>query len=905
MDNLPHNIYFKDSQSRFIRINRATAHGFGLSDPSEAVGKADADFFTDEHARQAMADEQAIMSSGQPLLNQEEKETWPDGHVTWASTTKLPLYDEERRIVGTFGISRDITEQKHASEELRKAKEAAEAASRAKSDFLANMSHEIRTPMNAIIGMTDLVLDMGITASQRDYLTMVRESGESLLSLINDILDFSKIEAGKLDLEYAALDLRESLGDTMKAMALRAHTKGLELACQISHQVPDHLMGDVGRLRQIVVNLVGNAIKFTEAGEVVLYVDLESQSDDEVVLQFTVRDTGIGIPEDKRGIIFDAFEQADTSTTRQHGGTGLGLAISSRLVQLMRGQIRVESEIGHGSSFHFTGRFGLARQGVQVVRAEPTIVQDTRVLVIDDNATNRRILEEMLCNWGMKPAVVEGGRDALNLLRKARESGQPFRLVLSDANMPEMDGFLLAAEIKRDTQLGNTIIMMLTSGDRPGNVARCEQLGIASYLLKPIKQSELFDAIVLALGVTASEAEGAERIADGPPSRLRPLHVLLAEDSLVNQKLAVGLLEKHGHAVVVANHGKEAVAAFESENFDLILMDVQMPEMDGFEATAAIRAKEKRAGTRIPIIAMTAHAMKGDRERCLEAGMDDYVAKPIRAKQLFERIESLLGTATHPKLQSVGRPPGDEAVDWSEALRAVDGDHELLKGVVSSFLEESPKLMAAIGQAVTESAATDLQKAAHKLKGAVRCFGECRPFLYACQLEKMGQETELEHAEEIFTALQREMARLIAILADYVREDNAADDSQSNEVRPTDNHDDRRLEKSGSVPPVENSRRSNWMPAGNAEPPEVGADLAISPPRTRPRATRNKLLTKKMQMLHPRRYLPSVVERQCYAAGEFDSASQFHKRDYGNDPLREWLYPRLFPWYRVDHRRER
>ncbi len=650
MDNLPHNIYFKDADSRFLRINRAMADYFGLADPSDALGKKDTDFFAQEHAQQATEDEKQIMRSGRPMLDKEEKETWPDGHVTWASTAKLPLFDEQGRIVGTFGISRDITARKRASEELRKAKEAAEDANRAKSDFLANMSHEIRTPMNAIIGMTELVLDTQLTAPQRDYLTMVHESGESLLSVINDILDLSKIEAGKLDLESAAFYLRERLGDTMKSLGLRAHAKGLELVCQIPPDVPDRLLGDLGRLRQIIVNLVGNAIKFTDAGEVVLDVQVQTRSDNEAVLHFAVRDTGIGIPEEKRDTIFDAFEQVDSSTTRRHGGTGLGLAISSRLAQMMGGSIWVESGIGPGSVFHFTVRVGLADQTAHVLPPSPTVVHDTRVLVVDDNATNRRILDQMLRNWGMKPTTVPGGRDALDALRQARDSGDAYQLVLSDANMPEMDGFLLAEEIKKDSHLDHTIIMMLTSGGRSGDVTRCEQLGIASYLLKPIKQSELFDSIVLALDVTALEDGNSDKCTTEQPSRLGSMRILLAEDSLVNQKLAVGLLEKHGHTVVVANHGKDAVTALESQSFDLILMDVQMPEMDGFEATAVIRAREMQSRTHVPIIAMTAHAMKGDRQRCLEAGMDDYVPNPVRAKQLFETIQTVIEN-THQALR--------------------------------------------------------------------------------------------------------------------------------------------------------------------------------------------------------------------------------------------------------------
>lgn len=643
MDNLPHNIYFKDKESRFIRINKALADNFGLHDASEAMGKTDADFFAGEHVWQAMADEQEIVRTGQPLLDKEEKETWPDGHVTWVSTTKLPLYDEHGEIAGTFGISRDITGRKRAAEELRQAKEAAETASRAKSEFLANMSHEIRTPMNAIIGMTELVLDTELSASQRNYLKMVQESGEALLSLINDMLDFSKIEAGKLELEVSEFDVRETLGDTVKSLALRAHTKHLELACEIDSQVPERLLGDAGRLRQIVVNLVGNAIKFTEAGEVVLSVGLHSRSEDEVVLQFAVSDTGIGIPDEKLAAIFDAFEQVDTSMTRRHGGTGLGLSISSRLVQLMGGRIWAESETGKGTTFSFTVQFRHAPAVSQTAPAPPTKVRGTPALVVDDNATNRHILDNMLRNWGMKPTDARSGQEALRLLQEAQTSGDPIRLVLTDVNMPEMDGFTLAQRIKEDEQLNHAIIMMLTSGDRQGDITKCEKLGISAYLMKPIKQSELFDAIVSAFGGAGEEEERKESVSKQPVSA-RALHILLVEDSLVNQKLAVGLLEKHGHGVTVANDGTEAIDAWESKSFDLLLMDVQMPEMDGFEATAAIRNREKQTETHTPIIAMTAHAMKGDRERCLDAGMDSYVAKPIRAKELLETIESVLNS---------------------------------------------------------------------------------------------------------------------------------------------------------------------------------------------------------------------------------------------------------------------
>ena len=675
----PDYIYFKDAQSRFVRVSKALAEYLGLSDPSEAVGKTDSDFYEPARARQYLADEQEIMRTGKPIIDKEEEQPWPDGRVTWVSTTKVPLRSETGEVVGTFGISRDITDRKRAEHQMQIAKEAAEAASRAKSLFLANMSHEIRTPMNAVLGMTELVLDTQLSPQQREYLAAVRESGESLLAILNDVLDFSKIEAGKLALDRAAFDLAENLGDTMKSLALRAHAKGLELAYHVHPEVPAVVLGDRTRLRQILVNLVGNAIKFTDQGEVLVEVEVEGlgirdwglenrqrpdlqppipnpqspipssdahipSESPTVTLHFAVADTGIGIAEDKRAAIFGAFEQADSSTTRRFGGTGLGLAIASRLTEMMGGRIWVESSLGRGSTFHFTARFALAEgEALPALPVDPAAVSGTRVLVVDDHATNRRILEEMLRNWRMSPTAAPGAREALQRLREARAAAAPYRLLLLDARMPEIDGFALAGQIRQDPELAGTIIMMLSSGDQPEEVARCERLGILYYLLKPVKQSELFDAIVMALGVTAAEDAVAEKAAAPWHGRLRPLRVLLAEDSLVNQKLVVGLLEREGHAVIVANNGKEAVAAAESGQFDLILMDVQMPEMDGLEAAAILRAQDRQRGRHTPIVALTAHAMKGDRERCLEAGMDDYLAKPIRAGQLFETIEAVLG----------------------------------------------------------------------------------------------------------------------------------------------------------------------------------------------------------------------------------------------------------------------
>jgi PAS domain S-box-containing protein len=928
MDNIPDHVYFKDAHGRFTMISKSTAESFGLSDPSQAVGKTDFDFFTDEHARPAFEDEQEIMRTGLPIVDLEEKETRLNGAETWASTTKLARIDANGNTLGTMGISRDITERKQTEQKLReseekyrtlveKANEAiyivqdgvfvftnprmadllgipaaelegkpfldfifsedrelvgaryakrvagepvadrydfrmigaggqtiwvflsaaaiqwngrsaslhmlsdvtarkqaeaeldqtnralaeattrAESANQAKSEFLANMSHEIRTPMNGVIGMTGLLLDTELDQDQRRYAETVRTSGESLLTLLNDILDFSKIEAGKLKLETLDFDVRALLDDFAGLMALRAQDKGLEFICAAAPEVPANLSGDPGRLRQVLLNLAGNAVKFTDRGEIAVRASVASETDTAVVLRFSVKDTGIGVPADKQELMFQKFTQADASTTRKYGGSGLGLAISKQLAELMGGEIGLVSEEGRGSEFWFTALFG---KPVGMARnvPPPAQIRGVHILIVDDSPTNREILMAQLNSWGMRSEETSSGPEALLALARAKDAADPFVAVILDMQMPGMDGEDLARAIKSDEALTHTILVLMTSIGQRGDARHMEELGFAGYLAKPARQSDLFDCLAAVLAGAAAAQPVRTIVTRHTIREMRrgALRILLAEDNITNQQVALGILRKLGLQADAVANGAEAIAALESIRYDLVLMDVQMPKMDGLEATAHIRDPQSAVRNHsIPVVAMTAHAMQGDRERCLEAGMNDYVTKPVSPQALADALARWLpgddaarptnaSAEPAPAVSGTAEPaaepePETPVFDRPGMLARLMDDEDLARAVAVGFLEDMPRQIEALRSYLQAGDAEGAVRQAHTIKGASANVGGESLRAVAFAMEKAARAGDLADVVARLSDLESRFARLKEAMQAFVDEKSLGPSDQS------------------------------------------------------------------------------------------------------------------------------
>ncbi len=771
LENIPDRIYFKDVKSRFLRISTSMARRLGVNEPSEVFGKTDFDFYPQTLAQEFFADEQRIIVTGQPLINKLERITDRDGHMSWASVTKVPLYNKSGVVTGIIGISRDISKLKEAEAALEHARDAALEHARVKSEFLANMSHEIRTPMNAITGMTDFLLDTELDEEQREFAETVRSSTDTLLGIINDILDFSKIEAGKLSVETIDFDLRETIEETVEMLAQRAQAKDVELIYSLDDDVPSALRGDARRIRQVLTNLVTNAVKFTARGEVVVRVAKRSETDQEVHLRFTVTDTGIGMAEKTLPLIFRSFTQADGSTTRKYGGTGLGLSISKQLVEMMRGTIGVESRLGTGSTFWFDLPFEK-----QAVGATPEAIpdfQNLRVLVVDDNAAHRGVLQHQLGRWRFRSDGAADAPEALRQLRAAAEAQDPFTIALIDMQLPGMDGLTLATAIKNEPSLAGTRTVILAPFGQRLDHELMEESGVSQCVIKPAKRSRLLDALITSthtetLHAPQAAARGTARVARAQP--VVALKILLAEDNAVNQKLALRQLQKLGYSAHAVGNGAEVLQELEREPYDVILMDCQMPELDGYEVTRRIRDHEKRsAGQRPPvyIIAITAHAMDGDREHCLSAGMNDYLTKPLH----IAHLEAALARAVRrrPAAPEVAAPALDPVSLASLKELREPGQPDPLAELAELYQRESTACVQRLEQGIAEKDSALATRAAHSLKGSSSNLGAHQLAALCATMEQAAKNSEWDALPAPFAAAQAELARVRAALAAEVQ----------------------------------------------------------------------------------------------------------------------------------------
>ena len=753
LESIPDRIYFKDSNSRFLMISRALAADFGLEDPEDAVGKTDADFFSVEHAKLALEDELDILKSGRAIIGKTEKETWNDGSVGWVLTTKMPMKNPDGKITGTFGVSKDITPLKEAQEQLAHARDAALESAKVKAEFLANTSHEIRTPMNAIIGMTGLLLDTSLNEQQRDFLTTIRDSGDALLGIINDILDFSKIEAKKLEIENLPFDLRETVESTIDLLAERAQSKGLDLACLVFEDVWTKVVGDPGRLRQILTNLVGNAIKFTEQGEVIVKVQSVRENASNVELLLEIIDTGIGIPEEAQARLFQPFTQADGSLTRRYGGTGLGLTISKQLSEMMGGQIGLKSKLGQGSTFRIELPFQKDTSG-ESTTPQDELLAGLNVLIVDDNETNRQILNHQLRSCRIKTTEADSAGAAMELLQQQASTDSPFQVVILDCQMPDVDGLSLAKSMKDDLLFTDVKIILLTSMGQPINNEVWQQSGIDSCLVKPVKQTRLLENISRVLtGNGDINTGGIEQ-----PIEAKSLRILVAEDNRVNQKVILLQLKKLGYAADAVANGLEAVEGVRKIPYDVVLMDCHMPEMNGYEATRAIRQMSGRA--QLPrIIAVTANADPEERRKCLDAGMDDYLIKPIN----LERLGRALGGIASDVGAAQGVATGSDADAILEGLKSF-GDASVIVELIDLFLIDAPGKITQTQQAIEEDDANEVREGIHALKGSARNL-HAEALARACEnLERSAKKGKLNSAPADLRRIEEELQKVVAVL---------------------------------------------------------------------------------------------------------------------------------------------